>query len=100
MQDLQSMLNQIQENNGQLWIAGRYNAGVTFSNNTRFAAWELLGIYSDKDTAEIICTKSNDFVAPVTLGEDLPEETTDWPGCYYPLWDKVYSEQLDDENVQ
>ena len=59
-----------------LWICGRF---------TDSKPWEVLGVYSSEDAAINRCTKQIDFVAPLELDEDLPEECIEWPGCYYPL---------------
>lgn len=62
-----------------VWVSGR----VAYSE-----MWEVLGIYDSEQKAVSRCTKKNDFVAPAKLNEDMPEETEEWPGCYYPLWKK------------
>lgn len=48
-----------------LWVCGR------FTDNK---PWEVQGIYSSEAAAISRCTKRIDFIAPVELDEDLPEE--------------------------
>lgn len=61
----------------QVWLAGR-NLGEE-------TQWEALGLYATKEQAIERCQKWYDFVAPLVVGEDLPEETVDWSGVEYPL---------------
>ena len=60
----------------QLWLAGR-----SFDDEP----WEVLGIYSSEELAVKRCKLYNDFVGPLDLDIDLPEETTGWLDSYYPL---------------
>ena len=59
-----------------LWIAGR---------NCLDKAWEILGIYSSEKMAVDRCRIWEDFVAPLELDKDQPEEAQTMPGCYYPM---------------
>lgn len=51
--------------------------------------WELAGVYSDQAKAEAACKDDRYFVGPVELDVALPEETTVWPGAYYPRSPKI-----------
>ena len=59
-----------------IWVCGRY---------THDKPWEILGVYSTEALALHRCTQQIDFIAPLELNEDLPEECIEWPGRYYPL---------------
>lgn len=61
----------------RVWVAGRIADD--------HMGWQLLGIYQHEITAIDRCCTGNDFVGEVQMDEDLPEETTAWPGAYYPL---------------
>ena len=64
----------------RLWIAGR--------RFTEDKAWEILGLYSSEEAAGKRCTGALDVVGPISLDEDLAEETIEWPGAYYPKGQK------------
>ncbi len=55
-------------------------------------AWELLGLYDNREQAENRCICPEDFVGPVSLNVDLPEEKVDWPGIYFPTAEEVEDE--------
>lgn len=46
--------------------------------------WEFQGVFDCKDNAEQECKDLNYFIGPIFLNDSIPEETTTWPGCYYP----------------
>lgn len=47
-------------------------------------AWELRGVFDSEDKAKSHCKKPTHFIGPAELNEKLPDETTEWVGCYYP----------------
>lgn len=59
----------------KVWVVGRSHRD----------SWELRGIYTSEYSAEDRCALDTDFVGPVNVDEDLPEEIVDWPGLRYPL---------------
>lgn len=63
-----------------VWVAGR-----AWSNGREVSGWEILGVYSDRELARERCSSPSDFVAPLELDEDLPEERCEWPDAEYPL---------------
>lgn len=65
---------------GSLWVAGVYR-GKTSDGHT---AWELLGLFDNEDDAAEICTTPNHFIGPCQINKKLPDQETEWPGCYYP----------------
>ena len=65
----------------RLWIVGQYR-GETQDGHT---AWDFQGIFASKEEAEAACRNDRYFVAPITLGELLPDRPCAWPGVYYPL---------------
>ncbi len=48
------------------------------------APWEVLGIYVEEEAAVRRCHTDRDFVAPVELDRDAPEERMEWPGARFP----------------
>ena len=65
----------------ELWIAGR---ALGKSEKEGHIAWEVRGVFDDQALAEDACTTMLDFVGPLVLNQRCPEETVEWPGCYYP----------------
>lgn len=50
------------------------------------ARQECLGVYSDEARARARCRiPDRDFIGPLELNADQPEELIPWPGGYYPL---------------
>lgn len=62
---------------GEVYLVGRwgYDEGDP---------WEVIGIYTDRDIAEMQCHDSRSFVWPVPLNDTAPSGTEDMPGAYYP----------------
>ena len=58
-----------------MFLVGKYADG---------AAWEFQGVFVSKDLAVSACRTEQYFVAPVILNQQLPDDTREWPGCYYP----------------
>jgi hypothetical protein len=61
--------------NNVMWITGRF-----VGKN-----WQILGLYSNKESAIKRCRCSKDFIGPVEIDIDLPDEEISWPGCFYPI---------------
>ncbi len=61
-----------------LWLAGRTLDAKTYS-------WEFMGIYASRLEAVRRCSKQNDFVTPVEVGRDAPEEPEYFPDTVYPV---------------
>ena len=64
----------------RVWICGQYKSGE-FLNTV----WDLQGIFSTREKAVAACRNENYFIAPVTVDEVVPDETTSFPGVEYPL---------------
>jgi hypothetical protein len=47
--------------------------------------WEFQGIFSTREKAIAACRHEWYFIAPVELDAELPDETIEMPGAYYPL---------------
>ena len=47
--------------------------------------WEVLGAFSTPTKAEAACYDDTCFVGPLEMDEQLPKETMDWPGLYFPI---------------
>ena len=69
----------------ELWIVGKY-IGIALKIDGM--VWEFGGVFSDKQKAIGACTNENMFVGPALLDEILPDESTNWEGCWYPLIEK------------
>jgi hypothetical protein len=67
----------------QVWVAARTH---DYRGPSKASAWEVLGIYSSEAAAAARCrVAGTDFVGPLSLDVDLPEELIEWPGAYHPL---------------
>jgi len=64
----------------KLWICGKYRSGE-FPN----VVWDFQGIFLTKKKALNACREKNDFIAPVVLNKELPQEEEIMPGVEYPL---------------
>ncbi len=50
----------------------------------RGQTWEFVGVFSTEPLAIAACTGPLHFVAPCTLDQPAPDESTSWPGAFYP----------------
>lgn len=64
----------------KLFAVGKWKGDTTAG-----PVWELMGIYDKEKVAISKCVTVHYFVGPITLNEDLPDKTVDWPGAYFPL---------------
>lgn len=64
-----------------IWVMGSSIAITEDGGNV----WEVNGIYLDEQSAAANCTKSNQFIAPIAVGQEPILESMSWPGSYYPL---------------
>jgi hypothetical protein len=46
--------------------------------------WRFHGIFDKEEAAVNACKTADYFVGPVTLNEEIPDETVYWPGAYKP----------------
>lgn len=60
-----------------LWICGKAIKGKN--------KWEFQGIFSSEQKAISACRNKMYFIGEVILDEELPDETIEWKGAYYPL---------------
>lgn len=67
-----------------IWVCGRTFPDVVDAEG--FCMWELLGLYSTEEAAVARCRSVNDFVSPIPLDVDMPEERVLFPGAYNPLY--------------
>lgn len=63
------------ENANPLWLVGKI---------TNWPAYEFQGIFDSEERAVSECKGELWFVAPVYVNQVIPEETSEWPGMYYP----------------
>jgi hypothetical protein len=68
-----------------IWVCGRYFVCDAKNSCGLPGSFDVLGIYSSKEKAIARVKQSNDFIAPITLDEDQPEEICEWVGAEYPL---------------
>lgn len=59
-----------------LWVVGK--------NKSNDGRWEFQGIFDTENKAIDACKTPNDFIGPCYLNEEIPQESTYWPGAYYP----------------
>lgn len=64
-----------------IWICGR-----NVVETEQGIVWELQGVFTTKENAIDACVGERYFVGPGFLDVNLPVETTEWEGCYYPLY--------------
>ena len=64
----------------EVWICGKY-----IEHTDHGVVWELQGVFSSEELGREACQTAAYFIGPITLGDTLPDESTEWPGCYYPL---------------
>lgn len=65
----------------ELWVCGKHR-GVDPEGNP---AWDLQGVFDSEAAAVAACKEPSDFVGPVLLNQQLPQQATEWPGCRFPL---------------
>lgn len=63
-----------------VWVCGKNVAEVEAG-----IVWELQGVFTTRESAIAACKSERYFIGPVELNKELPDETTDWKGCEYPL---------------
>jgi hypothetical protein len=61
-----------------LWICGQ-------NTDIEGQGWEFQGVFSSEELAIKACRDWTYFIAPMTLDEEVPHETFEMPGCYYPI---------------
>lgn len=71
----------------QLWLCGQCKSGEKLES----IIWEFQGIYSTRTKAVAACRNSNYFICPVTLDEELLDETMQMPDTEYPICNDVNS---------
>ncbi len=49
---------------------------------------EFVGVYDSEERAVAACQSETYCVCPIEMNFTTPTETTEWPGCYYPLSNK------------
>lgn len=69
-------------NNTKFWIVGEQlhlENGVT---------WGFAGLFSSEKLAIKACKTIQYFVGPCFLNKKLPNKIVNWPGLYFPLYNK------------
>ena len=64
----------------KLWIVGKYCEATADLP----ARWEFKGVFDSEGAADLHCVTANHFIGPAVLNKPVPEESTRWPGAYYP----------------
>lgn len=62
-----------------LWICGQ-----VITQTDSGIVWDFQGVFSKEKNAIKACKNEYYFIAPINLNEEIPQETQQWPGCYYP----------------
>lgn len=60
-----------------LWIVGKADPVIV-------GKWEFQGVFDTERDAVAACHTDNYFVAPARLNVELPDESTEWEGLYWP----------------
>jgi len=63
----------------ELWIVCKYVSAEKF---------EFQGVFSTEEKAIAACVDFTYGIGPANLDEPVPDETTEWPGFYYPTAQK------------
>lgn len=61
----------------KLWIVGKSLGEPDL--------WQFQGVYDSEEKALLACRTPNYCVAPAVLNQELPDETVEWVGLYYPF---------------
>ena len=61
-----------------LWVVGKVTDEAA-------KAWEMQGVFSDKNAAISACRDYTYFVGPVIMNMSLPHDTVEWFGAFYPI---------------
>jgi len=61
-------------NGDKLWLVGQMME----------PRWEFYGVFETEEEATVQCLNEDFFIAPVIVGEEMPNATVSWPGAYYP----------------
>jgi hypothetical protein len=70
---------------GEAWIVGRHLKGAEdLETGEHLVAWDFQGVFTSEDLAVAACRDDRYFVAPAKMNQQLPHDTAEWPGCYYP----------------
>ena len=60
-----------------IWLVGQWKGTET--------PWEVQGVFDSEQKAIAACVDDQYFIGPLTLNEEMPQETMrEWPGAYYP----------------
>lgn len=70
-------------------IMGAYIVGDYMGGESLGVIWEMVGVFTSEEKAVAACTKKSHFVAPLEMNAIAPDETVEWPDCYYPLSDVI-----------
>jgi len=69
--------------NKKLWVVGQFKGSYQYKNISG-VCWDLNGIHETEEAAINSCRDDSYFIGPIELNVALPDETTTWPGCYFP----------------
>jgi hypothetical protein len=64
----------------KVWIVGIYKGPAPIG-----FAWEFQGVFSTEAAAVAVCRDQTYMIGPAEIDAELPHETADWPGAYYPI---------------
>jgi hypothetical protein len=73
-------LNAIVETPPLYWLVGQYRGG-----KSPVVAWDLIGIFADKEAAIALCILKTHFIVPVMANRNLLEDPKAMPEIEYPL---------------
>lgn len=67
----------------KLWVCGKIKSKDKWKLSK---SWEFIGVFNSEILARDACRNKYYFIAPVELNFIAPDETVEWPGAYYPLF--------------
>lgn len=65
----------------RLWIVGKVTDDQTH-------AWEFQGVFDSEQKAIDACVCDSMFIGPAELNKQLPIETNEWVGAFFPMLKK------------
>lgn len=68
--------------NADLWVVGRTREYRPPDQGG--SVWDFQGVYDSEEKAIAACRDATYWIAPAHLNRELPHESADWPGAYYP----------------
>ena len=71
----------------QLWLVQQFVGGFWDVRQQKYtkSEFEFTGVFDSKEKAISACRDSDYLVTPITPNEQLPHESIDIPGAFFPM---------------